>query len=103
MVRAVRGKRSQADLSRRAGYRSNVVQRWESGECTPAAAKFLAVCECQRINLGEALVRFYGRAPELLLMEGVAEALLPESSGCTASQLLGMVTSQASGGFRVAY
>lgn len=31
LVRALRGKTSQAQLSRRLGYRSNIVQRWESG------------------------------------------------------------------------
>ena len=31
LVRALRGGRTQAELSRRLGYRSNIVHRWESG------------------------------------------------------------------------
>jgi len=41
LVRASRGRRSCAELSRRAGYRSNMVQRWESGQSWPSASTFL--------------------------------------------------------------
>jgi hypothetical protein len=43
LVRALRGKRSCAELSRRAGYRSNIVQRWEAQQCWPTAARFIAL------------------------------------------------------------
>jgi transcriptional regulator with XRE-family HTH domain len=66
LVRAVRGRRSQSDLSRRSGYRSNMVQRWEAGECSPTAANFFDVCRTQRIDLEGALCAFYGRRPEWL-------------------------------------
>lgn len=41
LIRQVRGRRSQSDLSRRAGYKSNMVQRWEAGECSPHVETFL--------------------------------------------------------------
>jgi len=41
LIRALRGRRSCAELSRRAGYRSNIVQRWEAGQCFPTAARYL--------------------------------------------------------------
>jgi hypothetical protein len=41
LIRALRGRRSRAELSRRAGYRSNIVQRWEVGQCWPTAARYL--------------------------------------------------------------
>jgi DNA-binding phage protein len=41
LIRALRGKRSCAELSRRAGYRSNIVQRWERGRSWPTAATYL--------------------------------------------------------------
>ncbi len=41
LIRALRGRRSCAELSRRAGYRSNIVHRWEAGQCWPTAAGFL--------------------------------------------------------------
>ncbi len=38
LLRALRGKRSQAALSRRLGFRSNVAAKWESGQRMPTAA-----------------------------------------------------------------
>ncbi len=70
ILRAVRGRRSQVDLSRRIGYRSNMVHRWEAGECAPSAATFLALCAKQRIDVGQALTRFYGRPPVWLAEHG---------------------------------
>ncbi|MEO8179071.1 MAG: DUF4423 domain-containing protein [Deltaproteobacteria bacterium] len=43
LLRALRGKRSRAELSRRVGYRSNIVHRWESRHSWPTAARFLQV------------------------------------------------------------
>ena len=50
-VRAVRGKRSQMGLSRTLGYRSNIVHRWESGQCWPTAPDFFARCRKLRLDL----------------------------------------------------
>lgn len=63
LIKAIRGRRSQVDLSRRLGYRSNMVHRWESGECSPSAATFLGMCAKQRIDVALAFTRFYGRRP----------------------------------------
>jgi DNA-binding phage protein len=43
LVRALRGRRSAAELSRRAGYASNVVHRWEGRKSWPTAARYLAL------------------------------------------------------------
>ncbi len=40
LVRALRGRRSQRQLSRRLGFSSNVAYRWESGRAAPAAHEF---------------------------------------------------------------
>lgn len=60
LVRALRGSRSRARLSQRLGYRSNVVQRWESRRSFPTAARFLELhqeLEPQRPNCFEAFFR----------------------------------------------
>jgi ribosome-binding protein aMBF1 (putative translation factor) len=60
LVRALRGSRSRARLSQRLGYRSNVVQRWESRRSFPTAARFLELhqqLEPQRLNCFEAFFR----------------------------------------------
>jgi hypothetical protein len=64
LVRALRGGRTQADLSRRLGYRSNIVHRWESGKCWPNAATFLQACARLRPDIGACFERFFGRRPE---------------------------------------
>src|SRR5688500_5257721 len=43
LVRALRGRRSQTALSRRLGYRSNVLYTWESGRREPAASELFRV------------------------------------------------------------
>ncbi len=43
LVRALRGKRSQTALSRRLGYRSNVLYTWESGRREPSASELFRV------------------------------------------------------------
>lgn len=45
LVRALRGRRSQTALSRRLGYRSNVVYTWESGRREPSASELFRVVE----------------------------------------------------------
>lgn len=43
LVRALRGKRSQPALSRRLGYRSNVLYTWESGRREPSASELFRI------------------------------------------------------------
>ncbi len=68
LVRAIRGRRSQAALSRHLGYRSNVVYAWESGRAWPSAAAFFAALKRLGKPAGEALPQFYQlpSEPELL-------------------------------------
>jgi hypothetical protein len=62
-VRALRGRRSQAALSRRLGYRTNVVYAWESGRNFPTAADALRMARACGVNVLEALSEFYRRKP----------------------------------------
>jgi transcriptional regulator with XRE-family HTH domain len=64
LVRAVRGRRSCAELSRRLGYRSNIVRRWEAGECWPTAAAFLAACARVQPATRGLFTQFFRRAPD---------------------------------------
>lgn len=80
LIRALRGRRSQVALSRRLGYRSNVLYSWESGEGFPTAAKFFRLVTQVGRNPGECL-RGFLRDPDLVegidctTQEGVASLL----------------------------
>ncbi|MBN2196471.1 MAG: DUF4423 domain-containing protein [Polyangiaceae bacterium] len=67
LVRALRGRRSQTAFSRRLGYKSNVVYRWEAGRAWPTAAAFFAAARRVGVDLAKLLTRFY-RTPS----EGIA-------------------------------
>jgi len=88
LVRALRGRRSQTAFSRRLGYKSNVVYRWESGRAWPTAAKFFAAARRVGVDLEAGLCRFYRSPPSRLLgvnltrPDGVA-LLLRELRGST--------------------
>ena len=81
LIRALRGKRSQAGLSKRLGYRSNIVQRWETGQCWPTAARFFTLCRRVGIDLDASLAQFHRPRPswldqvQLASAEGVARWL----------------------------
>lgn len=62
LVRALRGKRSCAELSRRAGYRSNIVQRWESGRSWPTVGDYLRLHRRFR-RKGSWIERFFHAEP----------------------------------------
>lgn len=64
LVRALRGRRSRIEFSRRLGYRSNIVRRWEAGECWPTASDFLQACVRVRPRTNEIFTRFFQRAPD---------------------------------------
>jgi len=88
LVRALRGRRSQTALSRRLGYRSNVVYRWEAGRAWPTAAAFFAAARRVGVDLPGLLQKFY-RTPseriarlDLTRPAGVA-ALLADLRGST--------------------
>ena len=63
LVRAVRGRRSCAELSRRMGYRSNIVHRWETGQCWPSASRFLALQQQRSARTGSWIERFFNMSP----------------------------------------
>lgn len=66
LVRELRGRRSCTAFSRHLGYRSNIVRRWEAGECWPTAAGFLQVCARARPSTRALFARFLKRAPSWL-------------------------------------
>ncbi len=77
LVRALRGARTQKALSRRLGYRSNVLFAWESGRDAPSAEKFFRLVEHRGVRLAElteTLVR-ERVSHELTTRAGVAELL----------------------------
>ena len=63
LVRAVRGRRSCADMSQRFGYRSNVVQRWESRRSFPPAARFLSLLQSLHPRRKTCFESFFKRRP----------------------------------------
>ncbi|MEM9070112.1 MAG: DUF4423 domain-containing protein [Myxococcota bacterium] len=77
IVRALRGKRSQTALSRRLGYRSNVVYLWESGRRAPSASELFRIVR----KTGRKPARAWQRFPvdlqdvDLGTPEGVASLL----------------------------
>ncbi|MDD9946091.1 MAG: DUF4423 domain-containing protein [Myxococcales bacterium] len=80
-MRALRGKRSQAALCRRLGYRSNVVYLWEAGRGFPTAARALSIARTVGIDVQASVRRFYVAAPgwldeiDVATPEGVARLL----------------------------
>jgi len=81
LIRALRGKRSCAELSRRAGYRSNIVHRWEAGQCWPTASGFLALHARLRPGAAPWITSFLHKAPDW------AETVEPSSPAAVAAFL----------------
>jgi transcriptional regulator with XRE-family HTH domain len=61
LIRALRGRRSRAAFSKRLGYRSNAVQRWEAGQAWPTADDFLTRLARIEPRTAGVLSRFHGR------------------------------------------
>jgi hypothetical protein len=74
LVRALRGQRSQAALSRRLGFKTNVLYTWESGRCSPAVGEFLRFVRRLRLSLGEIVTTFYRARPQWLPSSPLADA-----------------------------
>jgi uncharacterized protein DUF4423 len=66
LIRSLRGKRSQAAFSRRLGYRSNIVNRWEAREAFPSASVFLRIVASTRRKQPSPLLAFFPRPPSEL-------------------------------------
>jgi transcriptional regulator with XRE-family HTH domain len=62
-IRALRGRRSQMALSRRLGFRTNVLYAWESGRRWPTAATVLQIAQRLKFDVNERLRRFFAQAP----------------------------------------
>lgn len=69
MVRALRGRRSQALLSRRLGYRSNAVRSWEVGASFPPASRVFHLAEQVGVDLSAGIQRFFREVPPALLRD----------------------------------
>ena len=97
-IRAIRGKRSQALISRRLGYRSNVVYRWEAGVCFPSASiAFRLIDQCGG-DVAAALEAFLPGPPDWLTSVDVTSPagiarLLTELRGRIPLQELSAATS----------
>jgi transcriptional regulator with XRE-family HTH domain len=76
LIRAVRGRHHQVVLSRRLGYESNIVYRWESTKCWPSAAVFLQLCKRVGINVADAFRSFYNRQPDWLVGDPCSPAIV---------------------------
>lgn len=88
LVRALRGRRSQAHLSRRLGYRSNALHTWEVGTAFPAAHRVFALGERVGVDLAAGTRRFFRDVPPVLQRLGLSSgegitALLGELKGRT--------------------
>jgi transcriptional regulator with XRE-family HTH domain len=80
-LRVLRGSRSQTALSRRLGYRTNVVYAWESGRRWPTTAVVFSALRRLRVDVHGSLKKFFANAPSWLdeidpaSAEGVARLL----------------------------
>jgi len=72
LIRALRGRRSQAAFSRKLGFKSNIVNRWEAQQSFPTASTFLRVLGRVEAKRASPLVRFFPRPPAELLASGAA-------------------------------
>jgi len=88
LIRALRGKRSQSALSRRLGYKTNVLYIWEAQKGAPTGAGFLQLAQRVGIDVRHALEQFYRKSPPWLAshdptsVPGVA-ALLDDLRGAS--------------------
>ena len=67
VIRSLRGKRSQAAFSRRLGFKSNIVNRWEARKAFPSASMFLRIVARAQPKQPSVLLRFFPRPPAQLL------------------------------------
>ena len=88
LIRALRGKRSQTALSRRLGYKTNILYIWEARKGAPTGAGFLQLAERVGVDVRRAFEQFYRTPPPWLSqhaptsVQGVA-ALLDDLRGAT--------------------
>jgi transcriptional regulator with XRE-family HTH domain len=66
LVRGLRGRRSQAALSRWLGFKTNVVYTWESGRSEPSIQQLFQLAAKTGVHPKQALERFYRSRPAWL-------------------------------------
>jgi transcriptional regulator with XRE-family HTH domain len=88
VLRSLRGKRSQAAFSRRLGFKSNIVNRWEGRKAFPSASMFLRIVGRAQPKQVSVLLRFFPRPPAPLL--GV-DAASPHAVAAFLRELRGKV------------
>lgn len=111
LLRALRGPRSQVALSRRLGYRGNVVAKWEGGQRFPTFGEVLRACGRVGIDVPAALARFHAPsaaawraeapedvAPWLRALQGQAtQAHLADKTGLSRQQVGRLLSGRAQG------
>lgn len=70
LLRAIRGRWSQQQLSRKLGYRSNPVADWEAGRRVPTAIEMLRACRCVGLDVAAAFAGFHQDGPPVAADEG---------------------------------
>ncbi len=86
LIRALRGKRSQTALSRRLGYKTNILYIWEAQKGAPTASGFFRLTARLKLDPERAIENFYRRRPEWLELVDLASvdgpaALLEDLKG----------------------
>lgn len=66
IVRVIRGRRSQVALSRRLGFRTNVLHSWERKKRSPSVGQLLAFAARAGVDVKDALLTFFQRQPAWL-------------------------------------
>lgn len=88
LLRALRGKRSQAAFARRLKYKSNIIYSWESGRAFPTAARALWAAERTGLDVRAAVLSFLRQEPPWFELYGPSDprgvaALLNDLRGRT--------------------
>ncbi len=87
-LRALRAGRSQTALSRRLGYRTNVVYAWEAGRRWPTASVVLRAARTLRVDVAALLRRFFAMPPAWL---SDADPTSPEGVALLLREIRGQV------------
>lgn len=88
LLRALRGKRSQAAFARRLKYKSNIIYSWESGRAFPTAARAMWAAERTGVDVRAAVLSFVRQEPTWFELYGPTDprgvsALLNDLRGRT--------------------
>jgi transcriptional regulator with XRE-family HTH domain len=90
LVRAVRGKRSQARVNLKLGHSFNRMYRWESGQQSISWMDFVQLCEVCKIDLAGILRKHFGFSAPLKNYGALVKILMGEQSGQQMASSLGV-------------